>query len=624
MLKTSLKQIFRRPVSVAVFLLLMAITVAFLSIGIYLFMSTQNNLTEIESNFRTIGTIGQKSTGASKEFAMSETPLNVAYVPVMEYGDAIPIEAFNFEDLEYIYPPENRAQYFATAPEYLKGAWLVHHDTEIDVIEYRVVEIYPDVRPVRGEVTKVIGGGTYDVGDEVWICDHTLEFPLNLELGQTYASGVGNDGADIFVDDYHGIAKYTVLRPIFPMTFFYSEQIDKSGKRLDDPIYKESEYKAFEVTEGLYESDIGKRLITYAKHWGEFYTHAAIISTNSLPLITAFRNDETYIEEGREITQEEFDDGAPVCMVAAEQARVNNLSVGDKVNFSFREAHYGGDVGSNNNGISYYFAAEIINASGELYEPFYTDEYEVVGIYDKYSNARNSFNLPYATVIVPSASIKGSDENNMVGNLILQPYNVSFEIPNGTSGLFMEKLEENGLSDLVDVTFYDGGYENIKAGLNDMFVMSVTLMAVGAVTTLAVILFFCFLFIGKQRKRIAIERSMGVPKLKSAVSLILGVLLVVMLGTGLGGFAGFASGGFVTQSVEAFAQQEEASTKFSSWVIEGDNTEEYELSNGEAVDNSLLITSLAAVIFAALIIAGIFVSVNLRKEPMELLSERRK
>ncbi len=154
-----------------------------------------------------------------------------------------------------------------------------------------------------------------------------------------------------------------------------------------------------------------------------------------MELMLSFYNDEVYMEEGREITQEEFDTGAAVCMIGADQAKSNGLSVGDKINFSFLEAHYGGDVGMENSRSTYYFAAEIINASGELYEPFYTDEYEVVGIYNKYSNAQNSFNLPYATVIVPSASIKASDENNMVGNLILQPYNVSFEIPNGTSGL---------------------------------------------------------------------------------------------------------------------------------------------------------------------------------------------
>ncbi len=628
------------------------LTTLFLFLGISLFVSTESNMKEIDASFRTVGTIGQKIKGFIDRKQYNAIEEAYAYSTEEVFGEPIPVESFIFPDVEFIYPPTNRPFYIAESSEYVKGGWVSHDLNSISVLEYKILEIYPDALPVRAEVTKVLGGPFHE-GQEIWVSQHYIENPVTLEEGKKYVSGLLPDGPlnSINAEDYWGIAKYTILAPNIPYLPLYSNQIDEDGKWLDADYAKEMKAiqlqdamggfysntthheqginPVLEVTHDFYQSEAGRRLQLYAQG-AEFSNSARITPVDSLDLLLEFYKRDIYYTDGREITQEEFDTGSAVCMIDADHASFNNLSVGDMVSFEFISAIYGESQGSQfaQYSLRTDLSANSFNAKGELYKSFFEDTYEIVGIYERmnktYYDLSDPYALGYGAVILPAKSIKGSDSKNMNGNLILQPYNVSFEIPNGTSSLFMEKLEESGLADLVDVTFYDGGYENIKSGLMGIRSLAIILMLAGIATSLATLFFFTYIFIAKEKKRVAIERSLGITKRCVAISLVLGIMIVVLIGSTTGFILGFESSDYVAGSVMESSQNDSFSTEFSNWVLSLDGAKE-ENAIVKAAD-SILTPALAITGFLIIsaIVATILVYVTINKSPIELLSGRAK
>jgi len=629
MLDSSLKQTFKKPLKTSLFFLLLTVAVTFLVLGISLFSSTQKNMEEINNVFRTIGTLEQKAIGYSEVSYYDAVSESYAYSMKPEYSAPVPLSAFDFEGVDYINPPENRPYYHAKSEEYPKGYGRVIDKNMINVIEFRVEELYPELVPVRAVVTHVFSG-TYKEGAEVWICQHDTDNPVLLEVGKSYVCGIGYDMIDELYEDYHGIDRYTALNPVRPVLSLYSGQMGQNGEMLDQEKFQEYEWShIFEVTESFYETDMGKRLLLYAQYTAEYFYYARITPTNSLELLLEFFGRDIYLQAGREITQEEFDEGTAVCMIDADHAEFNGLSVGDTVTFEFYDALYGEAPGEKYAQANVQIVTStLIDADGELYEFFYTDTYEIVGIYERYKKSYHDLSDPYAlgygTVLIPSKSVKASDENNRNGNLILQPYNVSFEIPNGTSGEYLRKMNELGLDELVTATFYDRGYENIKVGLRNIQEISVILMLAGAFTTLTVLIFFSYLFIGKEKRRTGVERSLGVPKGQCAASLLAGVMILVVLGAAAGVAIGFTSGDFVMENAERLSRENEMSTAFSNWVNEQHEEEEYVFETVGGNDFVIPVTVFSAVLLVSLSIAGAFIWSNLTKEPLRLLSEREK
>lgn len=73
----------------------------------------------------------------------------------------------------------------------------------------------------------------------------------------------------------------------------------------------------------------------------------------------------------------------------------------------------------------------------------------------------------------------------------------SFQIPNGSTDEFLKGFAEYGM-DKLEITFYDMGYSQLKAGIDNMKNISLCLFASGVVLTILLLLFFSHLFITKQ------------------------------------------------------------------------------------------------------------------------------
>ncbi|MEN6417710.1 MAG: FtsX-like permease family protein, partial [Clostridiaceae bacterium] len=134
-----------------------------------------------------------------------------------------------------------------------------------------------------------------------------------------------------------------------------------------------------------------------------------------------------------------------------------------------------------------------------------------------------------------------------------------------------------------------------------------------------ILLFFCNLFIGKQKRRTAIERSLGMDKRACTISLVSGVLAIVLLGSLLGSAAGYALSGAVMSLLSALSKSVSFSTEFSNWAQAASDVEQTRLVTG-TVSPLVPLVCFAGVALLALVISLVQIHGNLRSEPLKLLS----
>ena len=144
--------------------------------------------------------------------------------------------------------------------------------------------------------------------------------------------------------------------------------------------------------------------------------------------------------------------------------------------------------------------------------------------------------------------------------------------------------------------------------------MAMLLLIAGIIMTILVLLFFCHMMIGGQRRRTAIERSLGSSKYESMYSLLTGILFVAAIGCLIGCLAGT----FMTKIVAAgMSGQELFDRTYSAGAIYSDVVTE------QTIQGNVLISviSFGILFFVTAVISGITAWRNLKEEPMALLSE---
>jgi hypothetical protein len=395
-------------------------------------------------------------------------------------------------------------------------------------------------------------------------------------------------------------------------------QSDASGVRIQDELEINTRWD--EVTEGFYETPRGKRWLALIEIYGHLSHSIPMTPTQSTGLLIPFHTGETFITQGRDISVQEYMDGDRVCLVEKLFAMRNGLTVGSSLPLSLRYADYA-SLGRRTGSVPAY-----LNAKGEVYQPFESGVYTVVGVYE--STSLNSYAATYSgyemvsnEVVVPSASVQNSDENNIVLSGPMMGYNTSFQLANGDIERFMAVWDTLGIQDL-DIQFYDRGYTQLKAGMDNMKSMAYVLLASGIVLTVLNLLFFCNLLIAKQKKRTAIERSLGTSKARCALSLLAGFMVIVIVGATLGSVCGALLTSWAAENAGGEAAY---STQYSSWAVNTETRaadEDAVAQKASGVGAIIPILCGLAVILLSLLIASAAVVVNLRSEPMTLLSGR--
>ncbi|SHH62721.1 FtsX-like permease family protein [Sporanaerobacter acetigenes] len=617
LLKNSLKQMGRTKARMIVFLILIVLTVTFLSLGVNLWQTCNGNLEKYGKVFTTVGVVNQKENSVELNQSWNAARKEYTYWDEPIYDYILPISLLDFEGANYIIKPEQRPYYGAYSPD-IK----VMSSEEEEYVEGKldsVVEIIPYENCIPSDLVKVkvkrVLYGTYDFeGTDIWFCDEFNDNPGLIEKGKTYitvVSLIGNEHKDSYME---------VPYEFFPHNPTISTQKNIKG----ETVAKDSipDDKWVEVTDNFYGNEEGMKWKNLGEADDRFFKHTfPIVPTNKTEFLMEFNQGNAYIYDGRDITESEYEEGEKVCIIPKKFAMLNALKVGDNINLKLYYADYEKSVSQTFSAGRVELNFGLLNAEGEVYPVFEDSEYKIVGLYSNTADPEKrptGYELGSNAVIIPSKSVKNSDEDNIVGYGPMKGYNTSFQIPNGTTKVYLEKFKALGINNL-EVEFYDGGYERLSSGMGNLKTVAVILVAVSAATTLAILFFFVFLFISKQKKRTAIERSLGMNRKECTLSMLYGILIIIALGAVIGSFAGFKTADFVI-SKSTNMETELYSTAFSNWVNNADKMAEV-AETSVPVNYLTPIVLCLVVILVSIIISLILIKNNLKAEPLELLSK---
>lgn len=639
-MRNSMKQLIRTPVKLLIFFLLLALCTLLLVFSSSLMAETNQRIEAIEKDFTTLGSVEQPPI-SSKITVKHNECLGDVTKTLDIYSEIVPIDMLNFEGANYLTPPENRPTYFAYLPEMNHAS--IATSRGLHVFVFVPKESRNTFDPVEAEVVKVLNtnfgyssvdGAKVTEGQTITICrcggaDEDGRYSP-MEAGKQYVGAFF-----MYTCSVHGGAEY-MLRDAPSST-----QYDRDGNEFVSDRFPENPRRVEEVTENFWEpGGSGEAWLAWANLQSEQEHLFCVKPTSGLQMLPLFQEHREQIIEGRQITQEEFETGAQVCMVSRPLAGKNLLKIGDRIPLSLLYSLYG----CNQNEYQWMeFEFTPFDAKGNTYQYFWEADYEIVGIYDAYNTAEsyNQGELPSEMFIIPEKSVGASDENNIVYFNPMYRFDSTFQIPNGTIAEFDQALRAAvpEVSEL-EITYQDNGYSEIAESLNSVRTSAIFLLVLGIFATVTVLLLLLYFFVVKQKKRTAIERSLGMSKHQCRVSLISALAVMTIIASVVGSI----SASFLLTTAnplnrpenrnvaetsvtgetdeETLLQQSDITVfrmDFSSW---SPNQTQVDFDETAFMPIYLFILPAAFIVLFVILFSILLVNRNLKIEPIYLLTEK--
>lgn len=589
------------------FLLLLLLASGLFSLGRGFQAINRRNMEAYEDSFMTIGTVEQKADTVQEILDWDAGIKAYRIYSRSAYDSYVPLSVLDFEGAEYLSGPEKRVFYGAYNPEYVmyEGGLSSTIIVEATPLE----DVVPD-HPVKLKLTRVLMGPS-DLweGLSIIFCNHYDPDPEMLYAGKTYIMSLqnrpGHENEKQFSEDNK--MEYA------PWPVLQSDQVGPEGEALRDEVEEGDFYD--EVTEGFYETRRGKRWMELLGTW-DYTNHIfPVTGTDNIHLIMAFYNGDAWISSGREFTDEEYENGEKVCLIGEKFARANGLETGDSIRLPFLYANHRSSAGSRF-GSSGLGVTSLLNTKGECYPVFEDSSYTIVGMYSGNTGFKDAYMLGHNEILIPSRSVKNSDADNIVAWGPMLGSTTSFQIKNGTIKDYLEKWNRQGI-DNVEITFYDGGYTQLEAGMENMKQISRILVVMGLVLILMVLLYFTWLFIIRQGERTAVERCLGLSKRKCFLSLFTGIFLL----TACGSAAGCAAGNLLSRQIAGgIGPASYYDTSYSNGTVSRTEAEQTDADDGFPVWDT--VWNAAGILLAGSLISGAGIWLNLRAEPMDMLGRR--
>lgn len=606
--RNSMRQLFRMKGRAVLFLLLLVFASGLCSVGRGFLIMNQAKMEAYEDSFMTIGTVEQKADQIRERMIWDAEDQNYHIYNTSVYNSYVPLSVLNFEGADYLSGPEQRCFYGSYMPEYeMYGMGM----SLSEIVEGSPVEDSVPDHPIAFQVSRVlVGQGGIHEGHVISFCDHYNPEPEKLYADKTYVMSLtyspGHEDQKAFEGDYP--SEY------IPFPVLGSTQVDVEGNKVSDEV--DDEHFCDEVTEGFYESPIGRRWLNIIATWDNLRHTFPVTGTNDIYLMMAFYNGNAYISQGREFTEEEYARGDRVCLVSDVFAQREGLAVGDELPLALQYANYGRTAGlafATNTAAAF----TLINAKGEIYPIFEEGNYKIVGMYGGQAGLRDEYGLGYNEIIIPSRSVKNSDADNILESGPMMGSNTSFRIANGTIDEYMEKWSKLQM-DNVEITFYDRGYSELEANINNMKYIARLLIIMGVSMVLMVLGYFSWLFILKQKERTAVERCLGFRKMHSFLSLFLGIFVLILAGSACGSLAGSYLSGEIAGRIEKENYYDK--TFGNSMGMDAGEMAEESFEPEEPLKAAA--ECALAIVAAGTVIAAAWIYVNLQEEPMKLLAGR--
>lgn len=598
----------RTPYKTALFLLLITLSVTLSVVGLALWLNASSNLEKAEEAFVTIGTVQQKENTMLTESIWDGNLESYVYRNTPVYDAYIPLETLLMDGVEYISGPEQRPFYGGYVYD------LIVREEEmisaVAVIEFMPVSDCIPSEPVEVEVVNAFYGNDFSgndlQGQYIQFYDRYTRDPALLESGKTYIASIWfdhyNDGQYENMDMYE-----TIYAP--------------------HTIYSGQSATWEEVNEGFYETAEGEMWFNYVNALDRFmYKTVPVTPTNDTQLLSAFHNGDAAIAEGRDINAEEYETGANVCLISQNFAALNDLALGDTVKIGLYNSNYG-STAIEVFGYGYFAIGGdvLLNSDGDFYNVFEESGYRIVGIckYPYTGGIPSGYELSPNEIIVPMNSITNSDENNIVATGPMQGKNTSFRIANGASEEFMEAFSKLPESSLLEIQFYDNGYEAFAAGFQNASLFGMVLFWVGLAASVAVICLILYFYIIKQRKRTAVERALGMKKRQCIASLMIGILILTALGTAAGCIVGATIGNVVQDRV--LSEGSYFSEQYTRGLVNQSTNEIAMNTDIESLRSvSLYAFVVMGMVLFVFLLSWILIHANLRISPIYLLNSKSK
>lgn len=268
-----------------------------------------------------------------------------------------------------------------------------------------------------------------------------------------------------------------------------------------------------------------------------------VVYTDDMRSIRRVRDERLLISEGRLLTPE--DEGKNVCVVSDAFLQENGLALGDTVNLRL------GDYLME----QYAPLGAVASTRGRYAESFTDAEFEIVGAYadinaGKMCDVDLFWSYSDSTIFVPTSFLPADPTGHE-----FKPGEVSFVIDDAQNiRAFAEEciplLQEMGLT----VYFSDGGWLSVEEQISQAGTLSMSkLLAFTAAAILASAL-TVYLFIVRKKREYAVMRALGTTKRRSAMSLLLPLMVVTLTAMILGSVAAAVYAGETAEkSLKAFS-----------------------------------------------------------------------
>ena len=609
----SLKQLLRTPVKAVLFFLLMTAATALLVLGANLWAQTQAQMDAVEKQFTTLGTVEQKPNRTQMRTGWDAA--DGAYYSEAEpvYDSVISADVLDFDGANYLKAPEKRPYYLAD----LQGLAVRNGGTALfyPVVEFTPAETAVPDHPIKVYVQRFLYPEAENQNNEyeIYVCDHWTENPAPLEAGKTYVAYTN------VIVNHHENAKSSIEYALIAAE--RSTQCDAGGNLLES----DRQTRTFdEVTAGFYETERGQYWLELSKALSMWDTTAPVLPVTDTALLPSFHDRTVYVREGRTFSAEDLENGAAVCLVSEEFARKNGLSIGDKVElplYGVNEKDSPHRTFGDGSGLRTF---SLLNAQNRAYTPFWTAKYEIIGTYysvGTYGKPAGSIEMALNLFLIPANSVKADFAGNIVDSGPMQRATTSFQIPNGTIDDYMAAYNRNVPAEVrenLEITFDDNGYSEVIGGLENLRTAAIILFAAGLLSALAILVLLLYFFIVKQKKRTAIERSLGMSKAQCRVSLMAGILVLALvasvIGVGIG--AVLLQSDVLTGTAQA--ETKEIDTTFSIWAK--GQTEVTEPETDATVPVAVYVFIPVCLLVFIFLLSLVLVNRNLKTEPILLLS----
>ena len=569
------KNIFRSPVKSSLFFLLLASITITLCLGLSVWLSIDRSLDAANQAFKTIGIIEYRDPDHSRHHSIDDeydySPIiSSKYVESFDHRAVVP----GFSNRLNTKPLAKRSEAF------------------LHIIEFTPIDL-SDVSVAQCEITKIhySYSNNIEVREGAVIPIKVSPVPIELSPEVTFDTSYLDTGKSYLA---------CVIKTI-------------DGTYLVDWLTTQSELREITGLLGIEESidtvmKINDENSLDSLIWEHFIRKynsiahtATVYSTNDLETILIFHQGVALVTQGRSFSQEDYSKGNRVCLISNTLAKINGLGLGDTIPLSFSD------------GSVYRMNSILVGDLFQHLDIIGAGSYEIVGIYQVVGNmGEGGYGIYVDTIFIPQKSLS------------YQPYRtwdnlVSFRLTSGKVEAFLKEMEQYDLPG-INFTFYDQGYSKVSGALADMKETALLLTGICAAAGLGVILLFSLLFVGRQKRSIAIMYSLGASRGKALAFLLQTVLMVAGVSVTIGGVTGYALSDRVLADIYARGSEKIALSAAYSEVYGQDIELDFQAITPDKPAAPLV--AAGTVLVVTLVLSGIFAAKVLRAEPMQVLAQK--